>query len=196
MGFSHSWIAVRGLTREAALEAVGMEISAEQTELLEGTSLFDWPNEWLIVVSDDYLDALQGQLSELGSLGEVAVACGTDDEALYFAACGYQDGSDVWSVKVNPAKHVFRVVGYPPEQLDPIIGEAKIAEADGIDLFSAIPAALAESICGFALDGDLAAIEHVSLKSTGAKPRKRAAHGASHKSSFLARLFGRAQGAI
>lgn len=190
MGFSHSWIAVRGLTREAALEALAMEVSDVRTDLLEGTALFDWPNGWLVVVSDDYQEALQGQLSELGSLGEVAIACGTNDDAQYFAACGYQDGSDVWSVRVNPAKHVFRVVGYPPEQMDPFIAEAKAAEADGVDLFSAIPAALAESICGFALDGDLGAIKHVSLKSTGVKPRSQA-RSASSKSGFLARLFGR-----
>ena len=191
MGFSHSWIAVRGLARERALEALGMTMSEIQTDLLQGIALFDWADSWLVVVSDDYRDALEGQLSKLGNLGEAAVACGTNDEALYFAACGYEAGSDIWSVTVNPVKHVFRVVGFPPEQLDPLLAEAKAAQAEGVDMFTAIPAALAKSICGFELEGDLGAIQHVSLKSTGVKPQVGAAHSASAKPGFLARLFGR-----
>lgn len=191
MGFSHSWIAVRGTTRERALDALGMTMSEIRTDLLQGVALFESAGDWLVFVSDDYRDAIEGPLSELGSLGDAAVACGTNDEALYFAACGYEAGSDIWSVTVKPAKHVFRVVGFPPEQLDPLLARAKAAQAEGVDLFTAIPAALAKSICGFELADDLAAIQHVSLKPTGVKPQKQPVHSASNKAGFLTRLFSR-----
>jgi len=84
MGFSHSWIAVRGATREQAMEALGMEVSNVQTDLLAGVSLFEWPDEWLVVISDDYQNALQGELAQLGRLGASAVAYGADEEALYW----------------------------------------------------------------------------------------------------------------
>jgi len=189
MGLSHSWIAVRGLTREQTLEALGMDVSDAQTNLLEGVSLLEWRDDWLVIVSDDYRNALQGELAELGQLGTSAVAYGASEEALYWGACGYEDGSDVWSITVNPAKQVFRVVGYPPEQLDPLLGQAKAAQAEGTDLFTAIPAVLAESICGFALEGDLSAVRHVSLKSTG-RPRQKPA-ASPRKPGLLARIFGR-----
>jgi hypothetical protein len=189
VGFSHSWIAVQGLTPERALEALGMEVSDVKTDLLEGVSLFDWRDDWLVLVSDDYQSALGGELAELGPLGVSAVAYGASEEALYWRACGYEDGSDIWSITVNPAKQIFRVIGFPPEDLDSLLAHANAAQAEGKDLFTAIPGVLAESICGFALHGDLSAIGHVSLKSTG-RPRQPTVR-ASGKPGFLARLFGR-----
>jgi len=189
MGFSHSWIAVRGLTRERALEALGSEVSDAETDLLEGVSLFDWRDDWLVIVSDDYQDALEGDLAELGPLGVSAIAYGASEEDLYWSACGYEGGSDVWSITVNPARQIFRVVGFPPEDLDPLLAHAKAAQAEE-DLFTAIPAVLAESICGFALDGDLGTIRHVSLKSTG-RPRREPTARVPKKPGLLARIFGR-----
>jgi len=192
VGFSHSFIAVQGLTREQALEALGMAVSEVRTDLLEGVTLFDWSDDWLVVLSADDRDALEGELAELGSLGRAAVAYGVDTDVPYATGRGYEGGKDSWTVTVKPNQGRISVVGQPPEQLDSIIGAAKAEQQNTeVDLFFDIPARLAESICGFLIDeGDPDALQYVSLKSTGLgrpKSRERAPKGPG----FFARLFGR-----
>ena len=192
MGFSHSFIAVQGVTREQALEALGMTVSEVQTDILEGVALFDWSDDWLVVLSEDDRDALDGELAELGSLGRAAVAYGVDVDAPYSTASGYEGGKDTWIVTVKPSQGRISVVGQPPEQLDSIIGTAKAEQQDTeVDLFFDVPARLAESICGFRIGkGDPDAIRHVSLKSTGVSRQKSPAR-APKGPGFFARLFGR-----
>jgi len=192
MGLSHSWIAVRGLTREQALETLAMEVSDVETDFIDGIALFDWPGDWLVVISDDDEDALEGRLAELGPLGEAAVACSVNEHVMHSSAMGWEAGEGVWSVKVGPG-FVVRVVGQPPEQLDPIISETKAEQENSeADLFFDIPAKLAESICGFMLgEVDPDAVQHVSLKSKAAEPREAVARETG-KPGFFARLFGRA----
>jgi hypothetical protein len=191
MSFLQSWIAVQGVTREQALDVLGMEVSDVQAELFEGVALIERPDGWLLVLSDDDEDAFGGVLARLAPLGRAAVAYGLDAET-YCSACGYEAGRDVWSVTVNPSKRVFRVVGQPPAQLDPIIAEAKAEQANtDVDLFFQIPAKLAQSICGFRLgEDDPATIRYTSLKSTGVRRQEQIA-SATQGRGFFARLFGR-----
>ena len=190
MSFSHSWIAVQGLDREQALEALGMEVSDVQADLLEGVALFEWSDDWLVVMSEDERDAIEGDLAELGPLGRTYVAYGVDMDAPYATACGLQGKND-WIVTVKPNQGRISVVGQPPAQLDSIIRAAKADQADTeIDLFFEIPAALAESLCGFRIGkGDPDAFGHVTLKSNG-MPKPTSAR-ASGRPGFFARLFGR-----
>ena len=191
MGFAHSWIAVQGLTREQALEALGMEVSDVQVDILEGIALFEWPDDWLVLLSEDDRDAIDGDLAELGPLGRTYVAYGVDMDAPYATACGLQGKND-WIVTVKPNQGRISVVGQPPEQLDAIIRAAKTEQADtDIDLFFEIPAELAESICGFRMGtGDPDTFRHVTLKSTGI-PRSMPARFGGSRPGFFARLFGR-----
>jgi hypothetical protein len=192
MGFSHSFIAVQGLTREQALEALGMEVAEVQTDLLEGISLFDWSDDWLVVLSEDDRDAVDGELAELGALGRAAVAYGVNVDAPYATACGYEGGEDIWIVTVKPSQGRISVVGQPPEQLDSIIGAARTEQQNTeVDLFFDIPARLADSICGYRIGkGDPDAIQHVSLKSTGISRSKSPARTPKGP-GFFTRLFGR-----
>ena len=191
MGFSFSWIAVQGLTREQVLNALGMEVSGVNTDYLEGIVLFDRPEGWLIVVSEDDRDAMEGSLSDLGPLAKIAVARGFNEDKGYNVASGYAAGEALWSITVNPSRRVFSVVGQPPAQLDAIISTAKAEQGNTeTDLFFDIPAVLAESICGFRLGkSEPNASPHVNLKSTGAKPATSVRN--RQKPGFFARLFGR-----
>jgi hypothetical protein len=165
MGFSHSWVAVQGLGREQALEALGMEVSDVQADILEGIALFEWSDDWLVVLSEDDRDAMDGDLAKLGSLGSTYVAYGVDLDTPYATACGRQ-GKDDWIVTVKPDKGRISVVGQPPAQLDSIIKAARTEQVDTeIDLFFDIPAKLADSICGYRIGkGDPETIRHVTLK--------------------------------
>ena len=168
MAFAHSWIAVQGLTREQALEALAMEVSDVQTDILEEIALFEWSDDWLVLLSEDDRDAINGDLAELGTLGRAYVAYGVDVDAPYATACG-RAGKDDWIVTGKPDRGRISVVGQPPGQLDSIIATARAGQADTeIDLSFEIPAELAESICGFRMGkGDPDTFRHVSLKSTG-----------------------------
>ena len=189
MGFSHSWIAVQGLTREQALEALGMAVAEVQTDLLEGVALFEWSDDWLVVLSEDDRDAIEGELAELAPLGRACVAYGVDVDLPYATASGHEGGRNSWwSVTVKPDRGRISVVGQPPAQLNSIISAARTEQADtDIDLSFDIPATLADSICGYRIGrDDPDTIQHVTLKSNGIpKP----AH--APRPGFFARLFGR-----
>jgi len=190
MGFSLSWIAVRGMTREQALEALGMEVSEEPADILEGVAMLEWPGDWLVVLSGDDRDALGGDLAALGQLGRTYVAYGMDTDVPYASACGRQGKSD-WTLTVKPNQGRMSVVVEVPAQLDAIIAAAKAQQADTeIDLFFEIPAELAESICGFRIGkGDPDTFGHVTLKPNGL-PRSPSGPG-PRRAGFLGRLFGR-----
>jgi hypothetical protein len=198
MGFSHSWIAVKGVTTERALEALGMEISRVQTDYLEGIALIEWPDDWLLVLSDNSEEAIDGDLTRLAPLGR-AVVCSIEEHVMQSEARGYEDGVQVWSVLHDPngdeSIYSLRIAGSPPEQLDDIVRAVK-AEQDaeggedaGADVMFDIPPKLAASICGFMLgEEDPAAVRHSSLKLIGsAEPAER-----TERPGFFARLFGRA----
>ena len=193
MGFSHSSIAVQGITRDQALEALGMTVSEIQTDILEGVSMFDWFDGWLIILSEDDGDGFDGQLEELGRLGQSAVAYGVNVDAGFSTAYGFEDGTEAWVVTTDPKRRNLRVVGSPPEQLDSIILAAKTEQENSeVDLFFDIPAKLMESICGYRIGkGDPDTIRYVNLKSTGDRKPEPGARTSYARPGFFARLFGR-----
>jgi hypothetical protein len=197
MGFSHSWIAVRGVTREQALEALGMEISAVQTDYLDGIALIDWQDDWLLAISDDSEDAFDGYLAQLAPLGE-AVACSMIESVMYSEARGYTSGKEIWRVVHDPNEdeslYSLRTSGELPQPFDAIVRETR-AEQDkeggedaDVDFIFEVPAKLAASICGFTLgesDPDDSQFRSVNRIGAATTPR------GSGKPGFFARLFGR-----
>lgn len=197
MGFSHSWIAVRDVTREQALEALGMEISDIQTDYLDGVALIDWHDNWLLAISDDSADAFDGDLARLAPLGP-AIACSVQEVVMYSEARGYDAGKEMWRVVHDPNEdeslYSLRTSGELPQPFDAIVRKVR-AEQDkeggedaDVDLIFDIPAELAASICGFTLgESDPDASQYSSLHRIGAAP---AARG-SDRPGFFTRLFGR-----
>lgn len=194
MGFSHSWIAVRGVTREQALEALGMEISAVQRDFLDGVALIDWNDDWLLAISDDSEEAFDGHLAQLAPLGE-AVACSMIESVMYSEARGYASGKETWRVVHDPNEdeslYSLQITGSPPNRLESIARDAKAeqdkegGEESDVDFIFEVPPRLAEAICGFMLgEGDLDTIRFSNLKLIGSPEP-------SEKRGFLARLFGR-----
>jgi hypothetical protein len=193
MGFSHSWIAVRGVTRERALEALGMEISDIQTDYLDGVALIDWQDNWLLAISDDSADAFDGDLAQLAALGD-AVACSVQEDVMYSEARGYEAGKEIWRVVHDPNEdeslYSLQINGKMPQPFDAIARETR-AEQDkeggedaDVDFIFEVPAKLAASICGFKLDeSDPDESQYRTLNRIGAR--------GNGKAGFFARLFGR-----
>lgn len=195
MSFSHSWIAVRDLTPEQAMEALGMEVSPSPRAGLffQGVALVYLP-DWLLVISDKDDDAFKGPLSKLVAFGP-AVACSVNEHVMYSEARGYEGGEQRWGVIHDPDRdeslYSLQTTGSPPDQLEGIVREAR-AEQDSeggedaeVDFMFEIPPKLAKSICGFLLgEGDPNAIRYASLKPIGSPEP-------TEKRGLLARLFGR-----
>jgi hypothetical protein len=192
MGFSHSWVAVQGIARAQVLDTLGMAVSEVQAELWEGTSLFEWEDDWLVILQADNEDS-SDELHELGRASPAAILCRVDDQAMRSTATEYRGGKDLWSVTADQGRRVFRVLGQPPQQLDAIISAARHNQPNSNeDAFFDIPAILAESICGFRLGkGELAAIQHTSLAVDPNRSPASAAQARKTAPGFLARMFGR-----
>ena len=194
MGFSHSWVAVQGLSAERVMEVLGMEASPAPRPglFMDGVALIDLA-DWQLVISDNDEDAFEGRLSKLTLLGP-AVACRINEHVMYSEARGYQAGENIWSVVHDPngdeSLYSLKISGNPPEQLEAIVRDVKAAqdsqggeEADVDFIFDVAPK-LAESICGFMLgEGELEAIRYTSLKPIGSPEP-------TEKRGFFARLFG------
>ena len=90
MGFSHSWIAVRGLTPAQATEALGMEVEevrAPEEMTADGLYVGLMPNGWLIALTDRRANAFEGPLVDLAKFGP-AVACQVNERVMYSEARG------------------------------------------------------------------------------------------------------------
>lgn len=201
MGFSHSWIAVQGLSRERALEALGMEVSDTQTDYLDGTALIDWKDGWLLVIDDNSREAFEGYLSDLAPLGR-AVACRIHEGVMYSEARGYEAGKEIWGIVHDPdtdgSLYSLQVSGQLPPQFDAIVREARV-EQDGeggedadVDVIFDVPANLAASICGFMLgESDPEETQYRSLQMIGGAPTQSQHSRQERRPGFFARLFGR-----
>jgi len=197
MGFSHSWIAVRGLSREQALEALGMEVSGAQTDYLDGIALIDWEDDWLLAISDDCADAFDGDLAKLSPLGS-AVACCVHEGVMYSEARGYESGKEIWRIVHDPNEdeslYSLRTSGELPEPFDTIVRETR-AEQDreggedaDVDFMFEVPTKFAASICGYTLgESDPDESQYLNVNRIGAAPARRG----DGSPGFFARLFGR-----
>ena len=194
MGFSHSWIAVQGLTSERALEALGMEVEevrAPENMTADGLYLGVAPNGWLIALTDRRANAFEGALGELAKFGP-AVACQVNEHVMYSEARGYEAAAESWRVVYDceEGPDALRVDGNPPPQLEEIRRKAEAEqETEGgedadVDILFEIPARLACSICGFMLgENEPEGFRYLKLRRIGGEPERRP--------GFLARLFGR-----
>jgi len=194
MGFSHSWIAVQGLTPEQATEALGMEVEEVRTPkeiTADGLYVGAMPSGWLIALADRRANAFEGALVGLAKFGP-AVACEVNEHVMYSEARGYEAGAEIWRVTYDCGEgpDALSAHGNLPPQFGEIRREAEAEqEAEGgedadVDMLFDIPALLAQSICGYMLgEPEPEGFRYLKLRRIGGEPEKRR--------SLFARLFGR-----
>jgi hypothetical protein len=190
MGFSHSWIAVKGLDRATALATLGLEADEDEADELHRRGLGALPGGWLLVVAEGD-GALNGETAALAAHGP-AVACFVEEHVMCSEARGYRDGREAWRVAHDPRNGIFHleVAGEPPEALGRIRAEAVAeqeregGEAADVDLLFDVPATLAKSLCGFKLDDEWPdGLAFAELRRPGG--------AGSGRPGLLRRLFGR-----
>ena len=197
MGFSHSWVAVQGLSAERAMEALGMEVS----EVLAPQDIPDWrritvmgqfKDDWLLVLSADAEDAFEGKLSRLTILGP-AIACSVYESVMFSEARFYVGGEQSWRVVHDPEKgesvSALEVTGNIPVELEAIIRKARAeqdaedGEESDVDLMFEIPSDLSKLVCGYKPgDEEPEGFHYSVLRKIGGEP--------AGKRGFFARLFG------
>ncbi len=101
MGWSLSWVAVRGASASQISAALGLTASTNRCEVAEapfcGAQL---ASDWYVVVADHDFRFLHDPttLRTLASLGSDAVSCAIEDHAMVSEATAWHAGSRVWTV--------------------------------------------------------------------------------------------------
>lgn len=194
MGFSASWVAVQGASRDEVLAQLGLEPSGVTDRYPEfKVCLAELPGDWLLIWYDYDLKAAFKRGAELSVHGR-AVACAVEEHVMFSEARGYDGGAETWRVTHDPEEgaslYHLETAGEPPRTFEEIHARLKAEqdaeggdEADVDFLFDA-PAELALSICGYKHDNDPPdGVVFEELR------RVRTA-GGSGKPGIFARLFG------
>lgn len=165
MGYSISWLAVKGATPQAVHEALALRGTGMREEIPEsditGAML---PGGWYMVASNrDGLrltqDAVLERMSRIGD----AVMCFVEEHVMCsFAAC-WRNGQRVWSVYHDAQSGIERldVEGEPPADFAAICDRLRAAQtaAGGkkaeVDYIFDIPVKLARSMTGYTHDQDI-----------------------------------------
>jgi hypothetical protein len=181
MGFSLSWVAVRGKPAEEVHAILDLAPTGQTTDVPEGPACSAALGGWVLVVSD-HCDLLvqEGLLATLSAGGE-AVACSVEEHVMASIATAWRDGVEVWRAahlgEDGDLRHL-EVRGAPPPELARLRAAA-LAELEGeedpADLLFDVPLDLARSLTGFKHDTSEATFEVLRRAS---------------RPSWLARLLG------
>ena len=162
MGFSISWLAVRGISKSLVEERLAIRSTDELDEANEspisGALL---PNGWLVLFLNDLMHPFV-TVESLSSLSEGCelVGCHVEEHVMVSAAFFYSNGRRLWNITHESDKGItnLEVEGSLPGGFQAIkdknlAAQQKDDEEDGgVDYVFEIPLELAEQICGYKHD--------------------------------------------
>lgn len=155
MGYSLSWVAIRGrsaadVRRDLRLAATGKFQEYPEAPFL-GAAL---PGGWsLILANRDHRFGDEELLARL-SVGGEAVACLVEDHSMVNQASGWKEGRHVWTVSHDGSNGRGRpeLEGEVPAEFAPILKaleEEQRGGSDNVDYLYDAPAELAKALVGF-----------------------------------------------
>ncbi|MCA9254335.1 MAG: hypothetical protein KDA33_01800 [Phycisphaerales bacterium] len=165
MGFRMSWIAIRGIPPDIALDSLSLERTGTRESTPESPiACASLPNNWFLIVINDHIPSITGPDAVAAiSIGGKAVVCHVNETTMDSSAAGYEDGDQTWSVVHNPEQDPTNVDinGRPPASLCNILERLNAAQCATVGahakvdhLFDA-PVDLANEIVGFRYDTDV-----------------------------------------
>jgi len=215
MGFAKSWVAVKGVSRDHALAALGLQGTGTFEELAE--SSFDGaplPSGWYLIEGECGDERLLGpeRLGRLSSVGEV-VTVSVEEHVMFSVASGWSKGRERWSVTHASEESLdhLAVVGNPPapfgEIRERLFAEQRSEDESneltnqiggGADHIFDIPVELGLALTGYRYDVDIEGAGDLPfevLVPVAAQPRpnaapRRARTVRKQEPSFWKRLFG------
>ena len=165
MGFSQSWIAVRGKSPDAVLAELGWRGTGEREEVPESPVVSArLPTGWLVIVMNDSMDAADGAVDPARlSRGADVVTCMVEEHVMVSAFASWNDGKRLLEVGHNGQEdpHHLDVTGSLSPELQQIVDDARRAQAKddenggGTDYIFDIPVDMAYRLTGFRHDLDV-----------------------------------------
>jgi hypothetical protein len=155
MGFSLSWLAVRGKDPRVLLQQLGLRGTGELEEIPESEIVgAQLPGGWYVVVNDHDVRFVDDAVLERISVGCEAVTCFVEEHVMCSAATRWNDGKEVWAVIHNAQERLDHLIeeGAPPSELAAIRDELRAKKADGVDFIFDVPVELAGVLTGFRHD--------------------------------------------
>jgi hypothetical protein len=162
MGYSISWLAVQGLSKEQTLEAIQLRDTGKPDEANDSPqSGAAFPGDWYVVFLNKFDHPLVSaeNLSRL-SHNCIVIAGQIEEHVMYSSCCEYRAGSQNWSVSHDAQKDIFNLEtdGQLPDHFSGIKAEMlkqQIAEGGQnaeVDFIFDVPVMVGEKACGYRHD--------------------------------------------
>jgi hypothetical protein len=194
MGYSLSWLAVKGKSPQVVRDELGFHPTGAREEIPESDlSAAEMPNGWYLIVANHSGEqvASDAMMQKLSSSGGELVTCFVEEHVMASKATGWKDGQMKWSVThdCQKSRQHLDVQGEPPAEFAAIRDRLLAKDKPGqVDYIFNIPVEIAQSVAGYrhdrdvpGLTGDVFEVLAGTVERTSAEPKK---------SSFFKRLFG------
>jgi hypothetical protein len=197
MGFALSWIGIRGMSPEAAVEKAGFRLTGHQEEFPESpVTCARLESGWCVIVMNRSMDAHDGSIDPSQFLpGAEIVTCMLEEHVMASGFSRWTNGERVLSVEHDSqqgARHL-EISGNLSSEAKAIIEEAtssqnKEDEGDAeVDFFFDIPINIAYGLTGFRHD-------HANPDGVAARFEVLDAISRRHRGSWWKSLFRRGGG--
>lgn len=195
MGFSISWIAVHGKSKQAVLDEAKLTDTGEPDEACESPVCgAELPDGWYVLFLNDY-DHPYLQNDFVSKLSEncQVIVCQVEEHVMASTALFFENGQRIWYMGHLAETGIYHLEaeGTPPAILTAIEDEqrekqdAEGGEMAEVDHLFEVPLLVAQRICGY---------RHDRWKFDWGEPKFTTlapADAPSAPRSFLGRLFGR-----
>jgi hypothetical protein len=193
MGIAVSYVCVKGKDRQAVLDALNLEdMPAGAPARRSNPSIAELPNEWIVVMCNDFDQALKpAWLQPLAAGGAELAACQIEEHVMVSRAVGYRQDGRTWSVDYNCENGgVLDVDGSLPEEFADIEAETRAEQEkeDDVDYMIEVPIRLVHALTGYRCDE---APEDGPEPTFSPLRARRPETKTSNGGGFFARLFGR-----
>lgn len=187
MGYSLSWLAVKGKSPQAIRDELSFGTTGAREEIPESDlTAVEMPNGWFLIVANRTGQvASDAAMRQLSSSGNELVTCFVEEHVMVSSATGWKDGQLRWSVTHDAQQGLehLDVQGEPPPEFAGIRAQklAEQAADDGAaDWLFEIPVETARSVVGYRHDADVPGLSGEVFEVL-VRPQK---------PSFFKRLFG------
>lgn len=198
MGYSLSWLAVKGKPPQAVRDELAFRLAGKREEIPEADlSAVEMPSGWyLIVANHSEQVASDAAMQRLSSSGGELVTCFVEEHVMFSSASSWKDGRKSWSVIHNAQERRDHLdtQGDLPAAFNSILCQFKTKQQDAdankrrVDFIFDVPVELARGLVGYRHDKDVPGLSgEVFEVLLGAVPDISVPQ---KKSSFLKRLFG------
>lgn len=162
MGYSLSWMAVKGKPPQAVRDKLSFRITDAREEIPESDlTAVEMPNGWYLIVSNHTEQVVSdAAMQHLSSSGCELVTCFVEEHVMVSSAAGWKDGQLRWSVTHDAQKglHDLDVQGEPPLEFAAIRDRKYSEQAAGdrnVDYLFDIPVETAGIVVGYRHNEDV-----------------------------------------